>query len=462
MSKYIDLHSIAETVNETNEHEPTNNTQNIVFNKPYCGILHLDKSYGIRGKKHYYKCVPYDKDVPYLIVPYEKKIGFSKTTENIYVQFQYTDIVARPPKGTLLKNYGNCAEDINYFDYLYEANDLNVSHKKIKDVLHLQKESKDLERILSQYDKDFEKIDESSFVFSIDGSQTRDMDDAFSVERRNRGYKVNIYITNIHIWLDHFEFWPHIKNMFSSVYLPHKAHWMFPPAFSEEYCSLLEGTQRMVINYSFFINDDGNVEDFSVRNAIIKMNKNFVYEDEALLRNPNYIFLMEVTKKMENSVENSRDLVQFWMEKVCAFVGERYKTGIFVRRQQTLEQIVGNIGQPFYLRSGDYLQVTSPLRKIVDLLNSICVVQPSLIPRIDYLFLDFDRLELTRKRTKKVENGCKLLHLLESCGEIISDVEYIKGDYYKICELGKIVRLNEPASVKIQRFDKNIDISLSV
>ena len=50
MSKYIDLHSIAETVNETNEHEPTNNTQNIVFNKPYCGILHLDKSYGIRGK----------------------------------------------------------------------------------------------------------------------------------------------------------------------------------------------------------------------------------------------------------------------------------------------------------------------------------------------------------------------------------------------------------------------------
>ena len=459
MSKYIDLHAIAETVNETNEQNAHESTQHVVFNKPYCGLLHLDKSFGIRGKKHYYKCVPYDKDVPNLIIPYEKKLGFSKKTENIYVQFQYTDIVARPPKGTLLQNYGTCAEDINYFNYLYEANDLNVSHKKMKDVLHLQTESCDLERILFQYDKDYEKLDEKSFVFSIDGAQTRDMDDAFSIERSNHGYKVNIFITNVHIWLDHFDFWSHIKNMFSSVYLPHKAHWMFPPVFSEKYCSLIEGEQRIVVNYSFLINNEGNICDFSVRNSLIKINKNFVYEDEALLRNPNYIFLNEVTKKMGNSVENSRDLVQFWMEKVCGFVGDRYNKGIFVRRQQTLEQIVGNIGQPFYLRSGDYLQVTSPLRKIVDLINSICVAQPSLIPRIDYLLLDFDRLELTRKRTKKVENGCRLLHLLESCGEIVSDVEYIKDDYYKIWELGKIVKLTEPNPVRIQRFGKNINIS---
>lgn len=459
MSKYIDLYAIAETVNETNEQNAHESTQHVVFNKPYCGLLYLDKSFGIRGKKHYYKCVPYDKDVPNLIIPYEKKLGFSKKTENIYVQFQYTDIVARPPKGTLLKNYGTCDEDINYFDYLYEANDLNVSHKKMKDVLHLQTESCDLERILFQYDKDYEKLDEKSFVFSIDSAQTRDMDDAFSIEISNHGYRVNVFITNVHIWLDYFDFWPHIKNMFSSVYLPHKAHWMFPPVFSEKYCSLIEGEQRIAVNYSFFIDREGNIGNFSIQNSLIKINKNFVYEDEALLRNPNYIFLNEVTKKMENSVENSRDLVQFWMEKVCGFVGDRYNKGIFVRRQQTLEQIVGNIGQPFYLRSGDYLQVTSPLRKIVDLVNSICVAQPSFISRIDYLFLDFDRLELTRKRTKKVENGCRLLHLLESRGDIISDVEHIKDDYYKIWELGKIVKLNELKPVKIQRFGKNITIS---
>ena len=109
-----------------------------------------------------------------------------------------------------------------------------------------------------------------------------------------------------------------------------------------------------------------------------------------------------MTNIVGNNIENSRDLVQFWMEKVCGFVGDRHKMGIFVRKQQSLEEIVGNLGKPFYLRSGDYLQVTSPLRKIVDLVNSICVAQPSLLPKVENIFIDFDTLELKRKRTKKV------------------------------------------------------------
>ena len=133
MSKYIDLHSIAESVNETREETTNDSTQHVVFNKTYCGLLYLDKSFGIRGNKHYYKCVPYYKDVPNLIIPYETKIGFSKKVINTYVQFKYTDIISRPPKGSLLQNYGSC-EDINYYNYLLEANDLYVSHRKIKDI----------------------------------------------------------------------------------------------------------------------------------------------------------------------------------------------------------------------------------------------------------------------------------------------------------------------------------------
>lgn len=460
MSKYIDLHSIAETVNEIKEHIPQESTQHVVFNKAYCGQLFLDKSFGNRGNKYYYKCVPYDKDVPNLIIPYEKKVGFSKKVENIYVQFKYSDIISKPPKGSLLQNYGSCVEDVNYYNYLLEANDLYVSHKKIKDVLFTNNESEyDFERILSQYDKDYEKVDEKTFVFSIDGDSTRDMDDALSITDIDNGYRVDVFITNVHIWLDHFELWPFIKNMFSSVYLPHKAHTMLPRALTEKYCSLYQGTQRIVVKYSFFLNFQGGIYDFSVKNSIVNINENFVYDSQELIENNHYQKLMDVTNIVGNSIENSKDLVQFWMEKVSGFVGDRYNTGIFVRRQQSLEEIVGNIGQPFYLRSGDYLQVTSPLRKIVDLVNSICVTQPSLLSCVDYLFLDLDRLELMRKRTKKVENGCKLLDILESCGDIVSRVQHIRDDYYKIAELGKIIKLDQPSIVKIQRFGKNIKIT---
>ena len=455
MSKYIDLHSIAESVNETREETTNDSTQHVVFNKIYCGLLYLDKSFGIRGNKHYYKCVPYYKDVPNLIIPYETKIGFSKKVINTYVQFKYTDIISRPPKGSLLQNYGSCGEDINYYNYLLEANDLYVSHRKIKDILFKTNESEyEFERILSKYDKDYEKIDEKSFVFSIDGESTRDMDDALSITKIENGYKVDVFITNVHIWLDHFDLWPFIKDMFSSVYLPYKAYTMLPQSLTEKYCSLYENTQRIVVKYSFFINLQGGVYDFSVKNAVVKINKNFVYDSQELIGNTHYNELMDLTNIVGNNIENSRDLVQFWMEKVCGFVGDRHKMGIFVRKQQSLEEIVGNLGKPFYLRSGDYLQVTSPLRKIVDLVNSICVAQPSLLPKVENIFIDFDTLELKRKRTKKVENGCKLLHLLYSYGEIVSDVEHIKDDYYRITELGKIIKLDKPSIVKIQRFGK--------
>lgn len=460
MSKYIDLHSIAETVNEIKEHIPQESTQYVVFNKAYCGQLFLDKSFGNRGNKYYYKCVPYDKDVPNLIIPYEKKIGFSKKVENIYVQFKYSDIISKPPKGSLLQNYGTCVEDINYYNYLLEANELYVSHKKIKDILFKTNESEyDFERILSKYDKDYEKVDEKTFVFSIDGENTRDMDDALSITDIEDGYRVDIFITNVHIWLDHFELWPFIKDMFSSVYLPHKAHTMLPQLLTEKYCSLYENTQRIVVKYSFFINLQGGVYDFSIKNALVNINKNFVYDEQELIENNHYQKLMDVTNIVGNTIENSKDLVKFWMERVCGFVGDRHKMGIFVRKQQSFEEIVSHINKPVYLRSGDYLQVTSPLRKIVDLVNSICVAQPSLMTCVDYLFLDLERFELMRKRTKKVENGCKLLHILGSCGEIVSKVQEIKDDYYKIIELGKIIKLNKPSIVKIQRFGKNIKIS---
>ena len=150
------------------------------------------------------------------------KSGFQKKVINTYVQFKYTDIISRPPKGSLLQNYGSCGEDINYYNYLLEANDLYVSHRKIKDILFKTNESEyEFERILSKYDKDYEKIDEKSFVFSIDGESTRDMDDALSITKIENGYKVDVFITNVHIWLDHFDLWPlYQRYVFISVFTP--------------------------------------------------------------------------------------------------------------------------------------------------------------------------------------------------------------------------------------------------
>ena len=45
---------------------------------------------------------------------------------------------------------------------------------------------------------------------------------------------------------------------------------MLPQSLTEKYCSLYENTQRIVVKYSFFINLQGGVYDFSVKNAVVK------------------------------------------------------------------------------------------------------------------------------------------------------------------------------------------------
>ena len=68
---------------------------------------------------------------------------------------------------------------------------------------------------------------------------------------------------------------------------------MLPQSLTEKYCSLYENTQRIVVKYSFFINLQGGVYDFSVKNAVVKINKNFFYDSQELIGNTHYNELMD-------------------------------------------------------------------------------------------------------------------------------------------------------------------------
>lgn len=453
MSKYIDLHDIANTVNDTNTVDNVQNTQHIIFNHHYCGILYFDKTFGRRGNKYYYKCVPYNKNVPNLLIAYEKKIGFSKKIENYYVQFKYSDIISKPPKGILVNNFGICGNDDEYFDYLMHANDLIVTHKIFKEKLHNNIDYMNISEVFEKY---YGKVTfDESYIFSIDNTNTRDIDDAFSVKKTTFGYIVNVYISNVHIWIDHLELWDCLRNCFSSIYLPHKNYPMLPKQFTEKYCSLIEGQQRIVHNYTFIMDHNGNIIHFNISNKIINISKNFHYNDHELYDIIDYNILSEITKIKDPSISNHKDIIKYWMTCVCSNVGNMFNNGIFINKSQSITNIVENFNKSFYLISGDYLQVTSPIRRIIDIYNNIAIFDNHLLCNLPSF--DFEYFNNKRKSKKKVENGCNLLNQLKDAS-IYSDLTHIHDDFFIINSIKKIIKSDTGLHVTIHRFNKDIKI----
>ena len=58
-------------------------------NIPGVLVLEGNKTYGKRNRKFLYRCIPDDKRLPEFLIPYSKKIEFSKKDFNKYVIFQF-------------------------------------------------------------------------------------------------------------------------------------------------------------------------------------------------------------------------------------------------------------------------------------------------------------------------------------------------------------------------------------
>ena len=82
------------------------NAETINIDHPYlkynelAGILYLDKTFGKKGCKYLYKCKPYDKMLPCLLVPYGNDIGFQKNVVNKYILFKFENVTAKPMTGS--------------------------------------------------------------------------------------------------------------------------------------------------------------------------------------------------------------------------------------------------------------------------------------------------------------------------------------------------------------------------
>ena len=441
------------------------------------GVLMIEgnKTFGRKNGKLLYKCVPDDMRLPAFLVPYEiKNVGFSKVFVNLYATFSFVDWDDKHPHGVLTNVIGPVDVLDNFYEYQLHCKSLNASIQKFqKDAsTALKSASHDefIESIKQKYDSIVDRTNQKEWnIFTIDPQNSCDFDDGFSIKELDGDIKqLSIYISNVTIWMDVLNLWDSFSQRISTIYLPDRKRPMLPTILSDCLCSLQEKTTRIAFTLDIFIKD-GAIIDTKYSNCLIRVFKNYTYEQKELIENGNYIKLLETTKllaktyKYINNVRNSHEVVCYLMILMnynCAKEMIKFKTGIFrstiMKREVSVpDSVPDDVGKFIKIwnsacgqyidisKEGDidtrhdlldmdaYIHITSPIRRLVDLLNIIKFQKimnlVELSSNVDSFYEkwvnNLEYINVTMRSIRKVQIDCSLLDLCAKHPDIM-DKEY--------------------------------------
>ena len=117
-------------------------------------------------------------------------------------------------------------------------------------------------------------------VFTIDSSESRDLDDAISFEKIPTGYEIGVHITDIGMQIEPGT--PLFKDAISratTIYLPEQQIPMLPEVLSHEAWSLHEGELRRALSFMITVDGSGNILATQIIPSIIRITKRLSYQD---------------------------------------------------------------------------------------------------------------------------------------------------------------------------------------
>jgi exoribonuclease R len=455
---------------------------------PMPGVLILDgnKTYGrenklIQGQTYtmnkakmsagrlLYKCIPDDIRITPFLVPYEiKSIGFSKVLKNLYVTINFDKWEDKHPRAKLDNVIGPVDILDNFYEYQLYCKSLNASIQKFQKETSKVIENNCHEAIVDQILRKYPNIEDRTnhkywHIITIDPLNSQDFDDGFSIITLDDNVKMlSIYISNVTVWMDTLNLWSSFSRRISTIYLPDKKRPMLPTILSDCLCSLRENVKRIAFAMDIYIKND-TIMKIEYKNVVIKISHNYIYEDAKLLSDAKYHELLDVAQNISrnykyiNNLRNSHDLVCYLMILMnyhCAKELMKHKTGIFrstiIKRDFVVPDTVPDDVSKFikiwnsasgqYINGSEiidtrheildvdaYIHITSPIRRLVDMLNMIQLQKLLNIINLsenanvfyDKWLNEIDYINVTMRSIRKVQCDCSLLDLCHNSPEVM-------------------------------------------
>ncbi|MBQ8374386.1 MAG: ribonuclease R [Clostridia bacterium] len=175
------------------------------------------------------------------------------------------------------------------------------------------------ERGISQSDLKNRRNFRDKLIITIDGEDTRDIDDAISIERVGEDYLLGVHIADVSHYVKYRS--PLDKEALArgtSVYFPDSVLPMLPRALSNGICSLNEGEDRLTLSCMMRVNKKGVVKDSEIVEGIIRSTHRMTYT--------------EITKMLEGDEETIKKYAD--MQETVALFAELTKILIAMREKK--------------------------------------------------------------------------------------------------------------------------------
>ena len=255
------------------------------------GIFQNNKSFGF--------VIPDDKKLCRDIFISKRNFGKARDNHKVLVKILKYPEKGKKAEGKIIEVIG----DVNEagIDMLSLIKDYDLPYKFPKEVV---KEAKKYgTSINSEYIKNRVDLRGKYDIFTIDGDDAKDLDDAVCVQKLDNGnYKLDVHIADVSYYVREntlLDKEAYIRG--TSIYILDRVIPMLPRELSNGICSLNAGENRFTLSVSMEINPKGNVISSDVYKGIINVTERMSYKNvQKILDNSDE----EVTKRYEKYIND--------------------------------------------------------------------------------------------------------------------------------------------------------------
>ena len=240
----------------------------------------------------------------------KKKINGAKNGQKVVVKIEKWPEENKKPEGRIVEILGYPEDP--HVDIMSVAASLDLPMEFNRAALA---EAKSLPQEVSPDEikerRDFREL----LTFTIDGADSKDFDDAISLEISKKGnYILGIHIADVAHYVE--EYGALDEEAFkrgNSVYLLNKVIPMLPFELSNGICSLNEGVDRLTLSVIVEIDKEGNVKKYDICESVINSNKRLVYENVSDYLEKNIVH--ESIKGLEKTLDKMYELSKILQKK---------------------------------------------------------------------------------------------------------------------------------------------------
>lgn len=240
----------------------------------------------------------------------KKKFKGAKNGQKVVVKIEKWPEANKKPEGRIVEVLGY-PEDPDV-DILSVAAGLDLPMEFSKAALS---EAKSLPQEVSQEDLKGRRDLRDLMTFTIDGADSKDFDDAVSLEvAKNGNYLLGVHIADVAHYVE--EYSAIDEEAFkrgNSVYLLNKVIPMLPFELSNGICSLNEGVDKLTLSVLAEIDKKGEVIKYEILESVINSKRRLVYENVSDYLEKNITH--ESLKGLEKTLDKMYELAKILEDK---------------------------------------------------------------------------------------------------------------------------------------------------